>query len=236
MGKKHYKYYLGKTDGRGTGKKDCEVYITWTLDEEAGTFSMCAETWLPSKRDIIEGGQMVDRAAGYFPEDKLAARMVEVWRRWHLNHLKAGCEHQRETWQSDKPLSVVEYTWSSAFCSMRTMVEQGLLSLEEYKHYAEHVKPLTYICTIGLNSPKYPFELVQQALDEGWIREGKRETKLAHWVDYREHPEGLLSKPCPVCGYKYGSAWLKEELPPEVIAEIKSWAECKSPEPQQATD
>jgi hypothetical protein len=23
--------------------------------------------------------------------------------------------------------------------------------------------------------------------------------------------------PCPICGYKYGSAWLKEEVPAEVI-------------------
>lgn len=37
------------------------------------------------------------------------------------------------------------------------------------------------------------------------------------WVSQSEHPDGLLSKPCPVCGYKYGSAWLKEAVPDEVI-------------------
>jgi hypothetical protein len=45
------------------------------------------------------------------------------------------------------------------------------------------------------------------------------------WVTRQEHPEGLLSHPCPTCGYKYGSAWLKEELPPEVIAFVESFGE-----------
>lgn len=37
------------------------------------------------------------------------------------------------------------------------------------------------------------------------------------WVTRAEHPQGLLSFPCPVCGYKYGSKWLKESVPDGVI-------------------
>ena len=37
------------------------------------------------------------------------------------------------------------------------------------------------------------------------------------WVTRQEHQEGLLSHPCPVCGYRYGSAWRKEELPQRVV-------------------
>lgn len=43
------------------------------------------------------------------------------------------------------------------------------------------------------------------------------------WVSPQEHPEGLLGKPCSWCGYKYGTAWLKEEIPQNVIDEILSW-------------
>lgn len=28
---------------------------------------------------------------------------------------------------------------------------------------------------------------------------------------------GLLGKPCPVCGYKYGHSWVKEDIPEEVL-------------------
>lgn len=30
-------------------------------------------------------------------------------------------------------------------------------------------------------------------------------------------PRGILCKPCPVCGYEYGSGWQKVEVPQEVI-------------------
>jgi hypothetical protein len=51
------------------------------------------------------------------------------------------------------------------------------------------------------------------------------ETKTSSWVYPKEHPEGELTKPCPVCGYKYGSLWLKEEVPAEVIAFLGSLPE-----------
>lgn len=38
------------------------------------------------------------------------------------------------------------------------------------------------------------------------------------WVRPDEHPDGLLTKPCPVCGYLYGSAWVYEALPDDVVA------------------
>lgn len=37
--------------------------------------------------------------------------------------------------------------------------------------------------------------------------------------------DGILGKPCPVCGYKYGHSWLTEEVPQDVI----DWL-CSLPE------
>ena len=42
------------------------------------------------------------------------------------------------------------------------------------------------------------------------------------WVPRTEHPEGLLSHPCPTCGYKYGSAWLKRDVPQDVLDFLRS--------------
>jgi hypothetical protein len=58
------------------------------------------------------------------------ARLAETWDRWHLNDMRAGCEHQREM---------------------------------------------------------------------GWT--------------YDEHP----SEPCPTCGYKFGTAWRREDVPEDVL-------------------
>ena len=43
------------------------------------------------------------------------------------------------------------------------------------------------------------------------------------WTTEKKHPDGILSKPCNKCGYKYGSKWLKEDLPLNIIKKIKSW-------------
>ena len=47
---------------------------------------------------------------------------------------------------------------------------------------------------------------------------GPVEVKKSGWTYPNEHPEGILTKTCPVCGYKYGSEWRKEEVPAEVLA------------------
>lgn len=41
------------------------------------------------------------------------------------------------------------------------------------------------------------------------------ELKALGWVYEREHPDGLLCRPCPVCGYKYGTKWLYRQIPKE---------------------
>jgi hypothetical protein len=42
------------------------------------------------------------------------------------------------------------------------------------------------------------------------------------WVRPDEHREGLLGKPCEVCGYKYGTSWLFESVPDEVVSFLES--------------
>ncbi len=153
-------------------KRKHSVEITIEVKDKEGraVLSMCGDVWLPGRRDIIMGGQMQDSIhamltiAAYSKEsiDKLLA----IWDRWHLNDMRAGCEHQRATWNVAKPLQVT-------------------------------------------------------------IR-GKKETKSAGWVTESEHPEGLLSKPCAECGYRYGSQWLYEPLPDSIVDELAAWPESVS--------
>lgn len=92
-------------------------------------------------------------AAGWSRE--LAEHLAEVWQRWHLNDMRACCEHQR-----DWPVK-------------------------------EHI-------AVG------------------------NQTKARGWVRTDEHPDGLLAEPCKVCGYRYGSAWLHEEVPADVLEFLKA--------------
>lgn len=36
---------------------------------------------------------------------------------------------------------------------------------------------------------------------------------------YENHKDDV----CPICNYKYGTAWIYEELPHEIINEVKTW-------------
>lgn len=44
---------------------------------------------------------------------------------------------------------------------------------------------------------------------------GHTETKALGWLKESEHPDGLLAKACPVCGYKYGTSWVYFPIPAE---------------------
>lgn len=124
------KYFLGKY-------KDGECYITWELKD--GKFSMCAERWLPSKRDISEGGQCVDRIASYFPNDLKAQRMVAVWKEWHLNALTAGSPAQT-AWIASNPLDTT-YPKSHYTVYRDALTDAGLNPDPNYLHNG---KPYAY--------------------------------------------------------------------------------------------
>jgi hypothetical protein len=85
--------------------------------------------------ELYTWGQCLDAMASVIEDDHLK-RIVELWRRWHLNGMHAGCEHQ---WHLEHEAS-------------------------------EHIGEI-----------------------------------------------------CSVCGYRFGSSWIVEELPEDIINEIKSW-------------
>ncbi len=51
----------------------------------------------------------------------------------------------------------------------------------------------------------------------GWVRREGEGLAGDH------HPDGLLAHPCDTCGYKYGTAWLFEPIPDEVLSAIRSF-------------
>lgn len=153
---------------------------------------------------------------------KRVARLLEIWREWHLNDMQAGCVHQRATWDVLEPLTLTEYSWSTQYHQLRTKAAEGALTTLEYKKYAA-LSPRVQAVTTAVQRPKTETVEVAVLLAEGWITPGKTETKAAGWTYPEEHPGGLLCKPCEVCGYRYGSAWLKQEVPDSVLQELLSF-------------
>lgn len=144
----------------------------------------------------------------HFAEGWNAARLIkfkETWERWHLNDMRAGCEHQEAEGWGKKSITLTKP------------------ELHEWRVNAE-LKPFVYrIFAKALEAARsgevyQPVSGAEKSWFDAKIIEIKTETKTSGWVKPSEHPQGELCKPCPVCGYKYGTAWNLEKVPEEVIS------------------
>ena len=153
---------IGKYAPGASRIANCPVELEVEISNRNGKgneLSISANVWMVSRRDIYAGGQLRETVRQYLTkplisEEKLA-RILEIWKRWHLNGMRAGCEHQRAEGWDERPI--------------------------------DPAKPLD---SYGLHFPGQKHS--------SW--------NMLIWVRRDEHPEGLLSYPCPTCGYKYGSA------------------------------
>lgn len=205
------------------------VYITITLEtkDKGDCLSISGVTGPKSNgdaygscgqniEDLIEARENPNRDQGWtmFTID----RLVDIWKRWHLNDMRTGCAHQRASWDTSKEIEIVSY---------------GLTT----EAYHKRVKAISYAAHLLINggsaSQLTPEAKALIALDDwyadrrdppnadsplsGCFEVKKREKKSAGWVTQNEHRDGLLGKPCEVCGYRYGSAWLFEKVPDDVI-------------------
>lgn len=166
---------LGRVPGDEWGyKSTMPVEVEVELRDRDGYTELAIQgsVWKPGRGDIVSGGQNYETIAELFPRSPKVQRIVEVWKRWHLNGMKAGCEHQRAEGWDKRPIDPSKPTHT----------------------YGLHFE--------GQKSPSW---------------------NLLGWVRPAEHPDGLLGKPCPVCGYRYGTEWKHEPLPQEIIDEVRSW-------------
>lgn len=154
------KLFCGKLNRAGTtnkseGPRNCAAYLTLEIRDRNGSpeVSICGEVWNNRKTDIFMGGQCVDTIAQAFGNPPKLARIVELWRRWHLNGMRAGSAVQ-ETYLRENPMDPATYRYPKS-------------------HY---VVASEYLAAAGLN------------------------------------PDAN--------GYKYGSAWVREEVPADVLAEL----------------
>lgn len=158
--------------------RNCEGEVFCKIDFDGDKLSISGVVG-PKRNGNCKGscGQIVGAEITRFAPGWDASKVSQFyadWKAWHLNHMRAGCQHQRALGWDKKPI--------------------------------DPTKPLD---TYGKHFPG-------QHMDS-W--------NMLAWVRQDEHPDGLLMKPCPECGYKYGSAWLKEAVPAEVIDRLKALPE-----------
>lgn len=116
----HFKYKIGNCDYNNTGSKFNQAEVEWRLHD--GKFSASGGIWKSNKSDYETCGQMVDELLKYFPDDQLLQRIVQVWKKWHLNDLTAGSPKQMEFLEQIGPgPSGDYYSWA-----VEKLTEAGL--------------------------------------------------------------------------------------------------------------
>jgi len=123
--------YVGRMD-EGAGEPDAPYPQRFTVtvelrEREGGELSVVGWTTECTRRDgkggrwqEVGGGQnRDDLAAVLVPADgwtmEAIAGLRNVWERWHLNGMRAGCAHQRAAGWADRPIDPAKPTNAYGF-------------------------------------------------------------------------------------------------------------------------
>lgn len=219
-------FNFGKIDFTGSGVADNPVYVKMEYkdDGDKKRFSVSAEVWNRRHSDILAGGQCLDEIAPYI-KNPVFSEIFRLWKLYHLNDMHPECEHQAaEGWREKAKQKVILYHWKMTTETARKQKdakEKAIKALKAGETFTPTEKQaffssLPYSLTThtgelpkniaGLYEPKKP-------LFPG--DNGHKEEKALGWLKVKDHPEGLLCRPCPVCGYKYGTGWNYFPVPEE---------------------
>ena len=147
-------------------------------------------------------------------------KLRAVWGEWHLNDMKAGCEHQRANWGDfGRKVEVVTYKLTREASAIQRNIKQRIEESVKKSGTVELLEDEREVYALPYTTKQAPDA---DGPGSGRYEVDKREQKAIRWIKQDEHPDGILCKPCEVCGYKYGSAWLRVEVPADVIEWIFS--------------
>lgn len=144
-------------------------------------------------------------------------RFVDVWETWHLNDMRAACEHQRG-WDTGREILLYHWrlddeTHKAQRAAKRDadaqLLEHGAVTVSDETRALLNLP--WAVVTVTADTPEH-YTKPTEGLGVQHV-----ERKTAGWVKPSEHPDGLLTKPCDVCGYKYGTKWLHEDVPADVL-------------------
>lgn len=216
----HFFATIGYWPEQGPIKIECTVNrcpgpsTSWTLEEISNywTLSLCGEIGRNSFGQINDTLRENFDCINWYLTRAHAEQLLDIWDQWHLNDMSAGCKHQiRDGWKNKK-VDIVKVT-------DRTWKLYGKAA--EDKKLAHNM--LTRARNAAMRGKEYkPRSPRTQALMQLGIIKIATERKNACQVWESEHPDGLLTKPCPTCGYKYGSQWLVRPLPGPIWRSLKT--------------
>lgn len=212
----------------------CRIYteekLCTLLDGTVDTITVLHITGVVGPRsngDCYSAGQCYDTMRQGVANEGWTAdslyKLLDIWERWHMNDTKPYCEHQRD-WDGGKVCKLYEYKMSDDTRKRRDRLKESIhnrlldgfnvrLSIDERKLLGSK-----YFVTTAVDTAPEGYELYKE-----YTKRARELYPLDSGVSYGDkHPDGILTKPCPVCGYKWGSSWRAERVPEEVLQWLES--------------
>ena len=204
------KFTFGKVSAQNSRKINL-VEVEIALEDKGEgkpEFTASATVWNSRHTDCIMGGQCLDSIwenyADQLENKELFEEILTLWNKYHLNGMKAWCEHNNYGEGCHALVKVhhlrgnLEY---EALIDKRELPERYLEVTEEG---LKNVPTALYEY-----STLYGKTGVEEK-DRGWIR-----------YDEKYAPEGMIGKVCPVCGKKYGHSWYYMPIPQNDLDRIE---------------
>ena len=150
------------------------------------------------------------------------ARLRELWERWHLNSLRAGCEHQRAAGWGAREVTARQYALTPTAATQRRQLSDAILDAAKRGAPVELTDDERALLAIDHMFTLYGDDAPPDAAAPFVALRRESVVRATHVLHSESAAHGLLCKPCPVCGYKYGSVWLTEALPGAVLDELRA--------------
>ena len=171
-------------------------------------------------------GQCVDEIREGTPNPgwsrEMLDKLCDIWDAWHLNDLRPYCEHQKALgWDKEavEAITIHRYSLTSeAYKRQKDAKSAAITALKNGETFTPTASQV-YYATLPYFLDVYGDKKLNVSSDyrPSDLTGCSSETKTRGWMRFDQSELGLIGKPCPVCGYKYGTAWKKEEVPKEII-------------------
>ena len=213
------------------------AFVRIEYDREKKELSLCGVIG-PRSSGNCDGsaGQCVDEIRKGEPNAEegwtreMLDRLCDIWDEWHLNGMRPYCLHQKKMgWdrKASEEVTIYNYTLNSeALKRERAAKDAAIAALKAGETFTPTPEQVA-----DANRPWRirTYEPISGPLAEFYKpdRDRPQETKTLGWLHENEHPDGILCRPCPVCGYKYGTSWLREDVPRDVLDFLTSLPPAK---------
>ncbi len=209
------RFNFGKIDyyGRGSRPNAVTVDIEYTEKDGKKVFTASGMIWNSTRSDCICGGQCLDTIAKYI-KNPTFKQIFRLWNLYHLNDMHPECEHQAAAgWREKAAEKVTLYKFTltpETMIQARKLEEAAIEAAKQGKPFTTTPQERTIL------NLKYFYDSHSETLPETiaqYYKLKSTETKALGWLRENEHPDGILCRPCPECGYKYGSSWVYFPIP-----------------------